>query len=105
LTPSPLVQLTSSPANVDLPYNNTSFVAASSSTPKVSAEVVLYTNATNYRTDLDPVTWGLVGNSMGAIYSVPSYAPAAATPEPSSLILASIGMVLFLGLGWRRRRS
>ncbi|HEX4147262.1 MAG TPA: PEP-CTERM sorting domain-containing protein [Pirellulales bacterium] len=83
-----------SPSVIDVPY------AASSFKSGTSAEVVLYTNATNYGTVLDPVTWG-----GSAIYSAAAYMPAAATPEPSSLLLAVLGMMFFLGLGWRRRKS
>ena len=96
LTPTPIVQMTSAPPNdvIDLPYSPVTFIAANNITPKVSAEVVLYTNATTYGPVLDPITWG---NS--AIYSAPSYMP---TPEPSSLILASIGIISLLALGRRR---
>lgn len=74
--------------------------ANGSSPPAVSVEFVLYTNATNYAVVADPVSW------PSSTYHVSSYEPALApTPEPSSLILALIGMMFFLGLGWRRRQA
>jgi len=98
--PAPQVQMTaaSTGGQIDIPFGASSFKAPNGSTPILSVDVVLYTNATNYVAALDPVTWG-------SVYSAPSYAPAAATPEPSSMVLAAIGAV-FLGLlGWRRNRA
>jgi hypothetical protein len=81
--------------------DNINFVIAlkeanGSSPPAVSSELVVYTNATTYAAAADPVSW------PASSYHVASYVP---TPEPSSLILASTGIVFLLGLGWRRRRA
>jgi hypothetical protein len=65
---------------------------------KESTQLVVETNATNYVATVDPVTINQTDQAA-------SYGPAVATPEPSSLILATIGMMFFVGLGWRRRRA
>ena len=63
--------------------------ANGSSPPAVSDEIVLYTNATNYAAVADPVSW------PSSTYHVSSYEPALApTPEPSSLVLAVVGIDL-----------
>ena len=96
LSPTPLVQNTGTPTVIDVFFAASSF-KASGVNPAVSVELALYTNATKYTTVLDPVTYG-----GSAIYSNLAYRP---TPEPSSLILASIGITFLLGLGWRRQRA
>jgi len=98
LLPS-FVSITGTPNVIDAAFGASNTKAANSETPAVSGELVLYTNATNYGTILDPITWG------SAIYSAPSYMPAVATPEPSSLVLASIATIIFGLLGCRRNRA
>jgi hypothetical protein len=63
---------------------------------KTSTELVLQTNATQFSAATAAV------NGTGPLQgTAPTFMPA---PEPSSITLASIGMML-LGLGWLRRRS
>jgi MYXO-CTERM domain-containing protein len=42
------------------------------------------------------------GNEVG--FFAPSAAAFSTTPEPSSLVLASVGLLTLLGYAWRRRR-
>jgi len=63
---------------------------------KTSTELVLQTNATQFSAASAAI------NGTGPLQgTAPTFMPA---PEPSSITLASIGMML-LGLGWLRRRS
>jgi hypothetical protein len=73
-----------------------SFSPSSFGAGKSSTELVLQTNATQY------TATGAAINGTGPLHgTAPTFMP---VPEPSSFMLASIGLV-FLGIGWRRHRS
>jgi hypothetical protein len=76
---------------------NFAFETPSIAAGQTSMTLVLHTNATQY-TNANPIA-AIIGNA--GIANAPTYMPA---PEPSSLILASIGTVLVLGVGWRRHQ-
>jgi hypothetical protein len=95
--------VTSSPEKVPTYITPTSVTLNTGFTSQIavggeSTQIVVETNATNYVATMDPV---IITQTDEAA----SYGPAVATPEPSSLILAAIGMMFFAGLGWRRRRA
>jgi len=73
-----------------------SFSPSSFGPGTTSTELVLHTNATQYTTSTAAVngTGPLQGNA-------PTFQP---VPEPSTVMLASLGMVFVVGCGLRRRR-